>query len=45
LAGGEELKRKADEQSALSSAEAAKHLFGQTAKSVADACAEKAKQG
>jgi GST-like protein len=45
LAKGEELKRKADEQSALSSAEAAKHLFGQTAKSVADACAEKAKQG
>jgi GST-like protein len=43
LAKGEELKRKGDEQSA-NSAEAAKHLFGQTAKSVADAC-DKAKQG
>ncbi|HET9230809.1 MAG TPA: glutathione S-transferase N-terminal domain-containing protein [Vitreimonas sp.] len=43
LAKGDELKRKADEQSA-NSAEAAKHLFGQTAKSVADAC-DKAKQG
>jgi glutathione S-transferase len=43
LAKDAELKRKADEQGA-NSAEAAKHLFGQTAKSVADAC-DKAKQG
>jgi GST-like protein len=43
LAKGAELKRKADEQSA-NSAEAAKHLFGQTAKSVTEAC-DKAKQG
>ena len=44
LAKGEELKRKADAQSALNSAETAKHLFGQTAKSVREAC-DQAKQG
>jgi len=41
LAKGDDLKRRAEEQNALGSADAAKHLFGQTAKSVADACAER----
>lgn len=45
LEKGEELKRTTDAQGAQDSAEAAKHLFGQTSKSVNDACAEKAKQG
>lgn len=45
LARGEELKTKAEQQSSENSAEQARILFGQTSKSVADACADKAKQG
>ncbi len=45
LARGDELKQAADSQRTENSAEAAKHLFGQTSRSVRDACAEKAKQG